>query len=238
MDLFSQESEVLTSRLNGRDLQTSSTASGKNSLAKSSSTIFPTPNNMKTSKTSTQLNIEDELMFSAEDSLAKMQALPNKTEKDKKDLKATGQGYGRKWFAPSKKYNPNTSSPKTYRIFSEPTMDEIGEQSSVNWMEWGTMQSGELHERAKSVLATTVPGATWLLTPTASDSMRENLSSPMYFKRYHRSAGSLPEHLHRLGFRGKVNPLFPGWMMGFPKNWTALPFQSGEENQSKHTETR
>lgn len=56
---------------------------------------------------------------------------------------------------------------------------------------------------------------------------------------------------HRQGESGQLNqksqrndwenfptvPLFVEEMMGFPKNWTALPFQSGEENQSKHTET-
>jgi len=40
-----------------------------------------------------------------------------------------------------------------------------------------------------------------------------------------------------LGTRSQLSPLFVEEMMGFPKNWTASPFQSGEENQSKHTET-
>ena len=35
-----------------------------------------------------------------------------------------------------------------------------------------------------------------------------------------------------------LNPLFVEEMMGFPKNWTTSPFQSGEKNQSKHTETQ
>jgi len=39
------------------------------------------------------------------------------------------------------------------------------------------------------------------------------------------------------GKSSQLSPLFVEEMMGFPKNWTALPFQSGEENQSKHTET-
>jgi hypothetical protein len=36
----------------------------------------------------------------------------------------------------------------------------------------------------------------------------------------------------------QLNPRFVGEMMGFPENWTELPFLSGEENQSKHTETQ
>jgi len=38
------------------------------------------------------------------------------------------------------------------------------------------------------------------------------------------------------GKSSQLSPLFVEEMMGFPKNWTALPFQSGEENPSKHTE--
>jgi hypothetical protein len=40
------------------------------------------------------------------------------------------------------------------------------------------------------------------------------------------------------GSNSQLNPQFVGEMMGFPPNWTELPFQSGEQNQLKHTETR
>ena len=35
----------------------------------------------------------------------------------------------------------------------------------------------------------------------------------------------------------QLNPQFVGEMMGFPPDWTELPFLSGETNPSKHTET-
>lgn len=35
----------------------------------------------------------------------------------------------------------------------------------------------------------------------------------------------------------KLQPAFAAWMMGFPENWTELPFQSGAEKASKPTET-
>jgi len=41
-----------------------------------------------------------------------------------------------------------------------------------------------------------------------------------------------------LGQTSQLSPLFVEEMMGFPKNWTVSPFQNGEENQSKHTETQ
>jgi len=40
------------------------------------------------------------------------------------------------------------------------------------------------------------------------------------------------------GKTSQLNPRFVAEMMGFPENWTELPFLSGEPNQSKHTETQ
>jgi hypothetical protein len=40
------------------------------------------------------------------------------------------------------------------------------------------------------------------------------------------------------GTRSHLNPLFVEEMMGFPKDWTTLPFLNGETNQSKHTVTQ
>jgi len=37
----------------------------------------------------------------------------------------------------------------------------------------------------------------------------------------------------QIGINSQLNPLFVAEMMGFPLNWTVLPFQSGETNQSK-----
>jgi len=40
------------------------------------------------------------------------------------------------------------------------------------------------------------------------------------------------------GKTSQLNPRFVAEMMGFPPNWTELPFQSGEKNPSKDTETQ
>jgi len=37
------------------------------------------------------------------------------------------------------------------------------------------------------------------------------------------------------GQTSQLNPQFLAEMMGFPTDWTELPFQSGEQNQSKDT---
>ena len=48
---------------------------------------------------------------------------------------------------------------------------------------------------------------------------------------------SMVIHGHN-GMTSRLNPQFVEEMMGFPENWTASPFQSGETNQSKPTETQ
>ncbi len=40
------------------------------------------------------------------------------------------------------------------------------------------------------------------------------------------------------GNTSQLNPRFVAEMMGFPPNWTELPFLSGEQNQSKATATQ
>jgi hypothetical protein len=40
------------------------------------------------------------------------------------------------------------------------------------------------------------------------------------------------------GKSSQLNPRFVAEMMGFPSNWTELPFQSGDENPSKDMETQ
>jgi site-specific DNA-cytosine methylase len=42
----------------------------------------------------------------------------------------------------------------------------------------------------------------------------------------------------KTGMTSQLNPRFVAEMMGFPSNWTELPFQDGELNQSKHTATQ
>jgi hypothetical protein len=45
-----------------------------------------------------------------------------------------------------------------------------------------------------------------------------------------RQSDSVPDYIKRqTGAASQLNPLFVAEMMGFPPNWTVLPFQSGEE---------
>jgi len=82
----------------------------------------------------------------------------------------------------------------------------------------GTEFSAQLHDLAKSGM---------LPTPTAQQE-RANASID-------RGKGNLSDEVAtRFQVGGKssqLSPLFVEEMMGFPKNWTVSPFQSGEENQ-------
>jgi hypothetical protein len=73
-----------------------------------------------------------------------------------------------------------------------------------------------------------------LPTPTLQDYTNSTFP-PSQMKR-----GHVVGHLMREGISpgSQLNPRFVAEMMGFPPNWTELPFQSGEQNQSKDTATQ
>ena len=73
-----------------------------------------------------------------------------------------------------------------------------------------------------------LPTAQMLPTPMAKDYRATHAdNSDAFLKRTLHSRGvPLPEHLQRLrgGLGGQLSPLFVMEMMGFPANWTLLPF--------------
>lgn len=77
-----------------------------------------------------------------------------------------------------------------------------------------------------------------LPTPTASSCAKGGCTR----KDPKRQNDTLACAIHSIfGERGKssqLNPLFVQEMMGFPYLWTELPFQCGEQNQSKAMVTR
>jgi hypothetical protein len=80
-----------------------------------------------------------------------------------------------------------------------------------------------------------------LLTPSASDGLRSGMTMDS-LKRHNKvnaENSNLAEQIaHKVGGgTSHLNPRFVAEMMGFPPNWTELPFLSGEQNQLKDTET-
>lgn len=88
-------------------------------------------------------------------------------------------------------------------------------------------------------------GKTWpmdvklLPTPTARDYKGESINNSK-FRRGLRATpgGTLPDVISTVGNASQLSPLFLAEMMGFPPDWTVLPFLDGEPTPSKPTETR
>ena len=347
MDLYSQASEALTLPLNGQGSQTSSIASGKSSLAKSSSTTSPMQNNSETSKSSTRQLTLDELISSPEASHANRSALQEK-EKEQR-MNAT---CGKRCLELSESVNPVGSWARTFAGLLIGRTDWFSKRVALTWKLSGTPSNRLLFQLVPSTLPTDATEFGLLLTPTTSEPVHDlekfkarmekypngttmpNLATQVHgmlptpnafdwntprspeawknAKEKHgstlqnplkqmASVGMLPTpttknvtggavqvnekgkrqnkggtefsaQLHDLAKSGmlptpiaqehdkitgkenqdsltkrartmtgktsQLSPLFVEEMMGFPKNWTALPFQSGEENQSKDTETQ
>ena len=187
---------------------------------------------METSNTQTSLFTEEALMSSRVDSPARTQVSPNSTVRVNKGYKVAEQASFMKWSEPSARSDQSMSLPRTWQTFLKLTEEQTLAQYSPNYPDWGIMQNGEFVVRQKSVRPITAPGCIWLLTPTASQCNRITLSSPMYTRRHHRSAGDLTEQLYRLigGVPGKLNPRLSAWIMGYPQDWL--------ENKSTDTETQ
>jgi hypothetical protein len=81
-----------------------------------------------------------------------------------------------------------------------------------------------------SVSLMEMAGKGLLPTPTKSD------FQPRWRMENWKGDDLVSEVNHILGTRSHLNPRFVAEMMGFPPNWTELPFQSGEANQSKDME--
>ena len=69
-----------------------------------------------------------------------------------------------------------------------------------------------------------------LPTPIADDNPTKNTGK-------RKQDGLQKRAFQMTGKTSQLNPRFVGEMMGFPPNWTELPFLNGETNQSKHLET-
>jgi len=120
---------------------------------------------------------------------------------------------------------------------------EFGLLPTVNAFDWNTPRSPEAWKNAKEKHGSTLQNPLkqmasvgMLPTPTKRD-YKGARSEEALEAAGRNETNSLPDAFAQSGKTSQLSPLFVEEMMGFPKNWTALPFQSGEGNQSKHTET-
>jgi hypothetical protein len=219
---------------------------------------------MKTSKTSTQLNIEDELMFLAGDSPANRLAL-QENEKEQR-MNAT---CGQRCLELSESVNPVGSWARTFGEFVLGRTDWFSKRVTLTWKILGTPSNRLLFQLVPQTLPTDATEFGLLPTVKTTDHHKQRTLNEHGENVSHTTGTKYGLHLTQLAEsemlptptaqqeranasidRGKGNlsdevatrfqvggkssqlsPLFVEEMMGFPKNWTALPFQSGEENQ-------
>jgi hypothetical protein len=124
------------------------------------------------------------------------------------------------------KYNSLMSQILYGKMLPTPKATEISE----TWEQHKNRAKNPNAKNRGASLSATISGM--LPTPVASD--HQNRWPTENWR-----GNDLPSVINgKLGTRSQLNPHFVEEMMGFPKGWTVLPFQSGEENQSKDTETQ
>ena len=144
--------------------------------------------------------------------------------------KLVGTPYNRLFFqlAPSTLPTEETEfgllpTVKTLDSYKQRVLDENGENTSQT-----TGQKYGIH-------LTQMAEAGMLPTPTATSDLKGGATRTN--PKRQRDTLAYAMHDPELGKTSQLNPRFVEEMMGFPKNWTVSPFQNGEGNQSKHTET-
>jgi hypothetical protein len=100
-----------------------------------------------------------------------------------------------------------------------------------------TMKSSQVKEGSMhSVTLTRAMSMGMLPTPATRD-YKGARSTEALEEAGRNQTNSLPDAFAQTGKTSQLNPLFVLEMMGFPPDWTELPFLSGETNQSKQPET-
>ena len=125
-------------------------------------------------------------------------------------------------------------------LLPTPTATEIHHRQRVErWKRQGRVSMHETEDREKNPNGLTdfLDFHGLLPTPTARD--WKGAPTLENFKRKGKNPhqGSLPDFFARTGRSFQLNPLFVAEMMGFPVNWTVLPFLPGGSSPSRDMET-
>jgi hypothetical protein len=171
---------------------------------------------------------------------------------------------GAKCYEQFKKLNRDSSSLKMYLVSRILMADWYSSKCALTWKMKGTKFSRLLFQLVPKTLRTEETDAGLLLpTPTAmmdeapiekvdarNQKQMEKGNSPFILGLGQQAMrGMLPTPIYpretdlkhyvsqQIGKTSQLNPRFVAEMMGFPPNWTELPFQNGEQNQSRATET-
>lgn len=175
---------------------------------------------MQTSET-LELTTLSRSTSSQEDSRVRTSASPAREQVSTENDPVFGES-SLEWFA---SYDPDTCSWKT------PQLSLFGgsETYSRIWPSSGTMQNGRCYPRAPWVLHTHGRGCSLWHTVTAQDCKPAGPVETEMVRRY-LDGERIPNTYIRLrsqvaareGRTGRLNPEWVEWLMGFPRNWTAI----------------
>ena len=125
-------------------------------------------------------------------------------------------------------------------LLPTPTATEIHHRQRVErWKSQGrtSMHGAEDGEKNPNGLTDFLDFHGLLPTPTARDWKGAPTLEHFARKGKNPQQGSLPDFFAQAGRSFQLNPLFVAEMMGFPVNWTVLPFLPGGSSPSRDTGT-
>jgi hypothetical protein len=189
--------------------------------------------------------MQTKLTFSRVDFLASPSA-PLEKEKGQR----MNASCGTKCYEQFKKLNPNMSLQKMSLVSRILMADWYSSRCALTWKLKGTKFNRLLFVLQPKTHRTAEIGAGLLQTPStmeiSEDPVKFKLRAKIKSYKNGTTYNSLSSQLiydkkwnHFVtGQTSQLNPRFVAEMMGFPVDWTELPFQSGEQNQSKDTATQ
>ena len=215
------------------------------------------PHNTKTSASLTQLTL-DELILSAEGSPANHTASP-----ESERANSTSATCGPRCCALYENAPRATLWGRTFAGLLIGTEGWSSKRCALTWKMQGTPFNRSFFQLAVSAHPTDGTEFGLLLTPTTREEVMDTekfkermekynngttvpnlatqvlglLPTPTKDKREKKYAQGGTNLRAAIGATSQLSPLFVEEMMGYPKNWTALPFLNGDGKESKPTET-
>jgi hypothetical protein len=139
-------------------------------------------------------------------------------------------------YKSAKTYNPKSQMGSSLSAMSRsgmlPTPTAMDSTNATATMKSTQVKEGSMH----SVTLTRAMSMGMLPTPVAGE-YRDTGEAVKTgnFKQMNLTRTIAKDNPEWTGKTSQLNPRFVAEMMGFPPNWTELPFQSGEQNPSKDT---
>ena len=162
--------------------------------------------------------LAQEIMSEYPPTMAKLGLLPTPTAQD---FKRRG---------PNSKQQGLSNTENWTKLLPTPRANQVN-GCDLNSKSLANRNKGNLEESIAKML---VMGM--LPTPATRDYKGARTSESLQ-KAGRNHTNSLPDSFSQPGKTSQLNPQFVAEMMGFPPNWTELPFLNGETNQSKQQET-